>query len=110
MKVPFHDIYFDCDELEVITNEIKEKIDKIKSCYDEVKSKSKMLYGTNDIWQGKDQREYYEGLEMITECYDSNIERLTERYQFLKDIIDSYRAQEEQAGKTLDDNNDNLDM
>ena len=110
MMVSFHDIYFDCDELEKISIELKKKIEALNSCYGEIKNKANILSGPNDIWEGKDQKNYYRGLSLITDDYDKNISRLTERYNFLRDIIERYREEEKLLGKTIDKNSDNLNM
>ena len=108
--VSYRDIYFDCEALEDIANKLKNKILEITSCYDQVNLKIKDLSGINDTWQGKDQKKYYEALELITKRYDKNLDKLMEIYNFLRKTIDDYRSKDRQLGKTLDDNSDNLDM
>ena len=110
MMVSYRDMYFDCEALEDIAIKLKNKITAISVCYNEIKTRTKDLSGTNDIWQGNDQKKYYSALEMITDKYEKNIEKLVEIYNFLRKTIEAYRSKDQQLEKTLDDNADNLDM
>ena len=106
----YNGIFLNYDNLVQIAAELKQKIDSIESCYRAVKEEMKEIDGTNNNWQGEDQKIFYEALENFTSKYDDNINKLNEIHKFLCTIIDNYKTRDENFEKDLDRNKDNLDM
>lgn len=106
----YHGIFINSDNLINISEQLKGKINDIEKCYNSITSYMKEIDGTNENWQGKDQKTFYNALERLTNRYDSNMDKLKEIYNFLLKIIDDYETRDENFGKDLDRNANNLDM
>ena len=105
-----HSILINSDNLIQLAYQLKQKIRDIETCYNEVKTNMREIDGTNENWQGEDQKIFYETLTYLTNKYEKNIGKLTEIYNFLCKTIDNYEKRDETFGRDLDRNNDNLDM
>ena len=73
-------------------------------------SEKSAIDGSNDNWQGEDQKKCYNTLSYVTSKYEKNIYKLTEIYNFLCKVIDDYEKRDETYGKDIDNNIDNLNM
>ena len=106
----YHGIFINSDELIQIAYRLKNKIKDVENCYNSVKTEMKEIDGTTETWQGEDQKIYYHALEFLTNRYETNLGKLKEIYNFLLKIISDYETKDENFGKDLDRNADNLDM
>ena len=106
----YHGIFINSDNLIQIAADLKAKIKEIETCYNSIKATTQELDGSSETWQGEDQKIYYAALKSLTDKYEGNISKLTEIYEFLCKIIDDYETRDENYGKDLDRNADNLDM
>ena len=89
---------------------IKNKIKEVAESYNDVVITMKEIDGSNENWQGEDQKLFYETLEYITKKYEGNMSKLTELYNFLCKVINDYENRDENFGKDLERNAGNLDM
>ena len=106
----YHGIYINSDNLKNIADQLKSKINEIEKNYNSITSYMKEIDGTNDNWQGNDQKIFYGALESLTSRYEANMDKLNEIYDFLMKVIDDYETRDENFGRDLDRNADNLDM
>lgn len=106
----YNGIYINYDGLVEVSSLLKQKINGIESCYNSIKEKIKDIDGTNNNWQGEDQKIFYEALLTLTNRYEDNINKLNEIYDFLQKIIDNYQTRDKTFEKDLDINENNLDM
>lgn len=104
------DIYLNGEALDDLANKLKTKIEKVSENYSSIKNKLKDISGTNDIWQGEDQKIFCDTFDIIVSKYDGNIEKLNEIYEFLKKANKSYKTQDEGFERSLDINSDDMNM
>ena len=98
------------DNLLILRDQVEKKIIDISSCYDSIKRKLPIIDGTNNAFQGEDQRIYYDAFEMITDTYEFNVDKLKEIHKYLCDAIDSYEEEEKGREKNIDKNSENLSV
>ena len=106
----YNGIYINSDNLIQIAYKLKNKIKEVAESYNDVVITMKEIDGSNENWQGEDQKLFYETLEYITKKYEGNMSKLTELYNFLCKVINDYENRDENFGKDLERNAGNLDM
>jgi len=108
MKEVSGGIFLNFENLLILRKEVENKIKEIKDCYDSIKKRLPIIDGTDDAYQGNDQRTFFDAFEMITDTYDINIKELEKIYKYLCDAIDSYEQTEIDTGRDIDKNEENL--
>lgn len=103
-------MFVNFNALNEINTKLKKKISSVGDIYNIVGEKSKIIDGTNDVWQGDDQKEFYEAHQQLIGEYKYNLEKLYEIEEFLNSAIESYRVEDVTFEKELDKNSDNLSM
>lgn len=93
-----------------ISKKLKNRISSVGEIYSKVSEKSKIVDGTNEVWQGEDQKNFYEAQQQLIGEYKYNIEKLYEIEEFLNNAIETYRVEDVTFEKELDKNSENLDM
>lgn len=106
----YHGIFINSDNLIQIAADLKAKIKEIEACYNSITNATEEFDGSSETWQGEDQKIYFQAIRTLTNKYEGNISKLNEIYEFLCKIIDDYETRDENYGKDLDRNADNLDM
>lgn len=103
-------IYINSDNLIQLAYKLKNKIKDIETTYNSITTNMKEIDGSNENWQGEDQKIFYETLEYVTDRYKNNVSKLTEIYNFLCKVINDYETRDENFGKDLERNAEDLDM
>lgn len=103
-------IFINSDNLKQIATELKNKNKEIEDCYKEIKERAKIVDGTTENWQCKQQEKYYNTLTYITDRYEQSVSKLNEIYDFLCKIISDYEEHEEERDTHLNTNAENFDM
>lgn len=103
-------MYINSDGLRNIIVRLRQKIDSIKQCYSDLNKIVRDLDGSNDNWQGDNQKKFYNIYTVLSSEYEPNVEKLEEFYEFLCKVVADYEKREKDSEKEIDDNEDNLDV
>ena len=77
----YNGIYLNYDNLIQLAYQLKIKIKEINSCYESIETNIKQIDGSNDNWQGEDQKEFYEIFDFVKGKFDKNVSKLIEIYK-----------------------------
>lgn len=89
-------------KMETSNNNIKEILEKVNVTTSKVDD--------TDIWTGLAQKEFTNKYNELKSNYDDVNNSLTENVKFLKEIIDKYKTAEDQANRSIDNNDIKLDV
>ena len=103
-------MYVNTTNLKAIIVQLREKIDSIKRCYDDMNNIVKDIDGSNDNWKGKNQQKFNNIYTIISSEYPEDVQKLEEFYSFLCKIVSDYEQRENDINKDIDNNEQNLDI
>ena len=103
-------MYMQSENLRSISVKLRNKINEIEECYNNINEIAKNLDGTSDNWVGDEQKIFWTKYLEINKEYPKNLEKFNEFYDFLCGVIREYEEKDKNISSDIDVNADNLDV